>query len=409
LANGALEYPASLFVDSRRLDHFNDEKERYRDNGNHVLSGHSLSLVAKRGESDLFESGMIRTHRTFYYGYFEARVRFPNARGVWPAFWLVGDYDQDGKTSHPPEIDIFEYVINGVEDKENMLHSGPHELGQEGGENYTYVHPNFSLKHKELYARSPLNQGYHIAGMVWSPTKLSFFLDGEHIYSRDYKWVRSDGRLGPPAQLVLNFAVGGAWAGRHGIDEDAFPQALEIDYVRVCQFTNSSTGSERCGGSEATPSQSVFGYSAPFGDMAKPTFGRPRGVILGQAIEAGFAKVSQSPEPFQVTIPVELPTDYPMNRILDIYLVDEKSGAQLKRQRYLLINVVTDNQNRQLTLTLGPLKHPGSYRLEAQILADIENEQGKHEQQLVPLACDTGVMQPPKARKCSLLIIKVGD
>src|SRR5215218_5781420 len=41
------------------MDHFNDEKERYRDN--HVLSDGVLSLVAKKIEStDLFESAMIR-------------------------------------------------------------------------------------------------------------------------------------------------------------------------------------------------------------------------------------------------------------------------------------------------------------------------------------------------------------
>jgi hypothetical protein len=33
----------------------------------------------------------------------------------------------------------------------------------------------------------------------------------------------------------MNIAVGGAWGSMQGIDEDAFPQTMEIDYVRIYQ------------------------------------------------------------------------------------------------------------------------------------------------------------------------------
>jgi beta-glucanase (GH16 family) len=89
-----------------------------------TLSDGVLELTAeKKPGASLFDSGLIRSHRTFYYGYYEARVFLPSGKGVWPAFWLEADYDQDGRTWHPPEIDIFEYVINGAEDRPNMLHS----------------------------------------------------------------------------------------------------------------------------------------------------------------------------------------------------------------------------------------------------------------------------------------------
>jgi beta-glucanase (GH16 family) len=38
-----------------------------------------------------------------------------------------------------------------------------------------------------------------------------------------------------PFYLILNVAVGGAWGGEQGIDEKAFPQTMEIDFVRVYQ------------------------------------------------------------------------------------------------------------------------------------------------------------------------------
>jgi hypothetical protein len=39
----------------------------------------------------------------------------------------------------------------------------------------------------------------------------------------------------------LNLAIGGQWAGRYGIDDSAFPQALAIDWVRVYQKLGSAT------------------------------------------------------------------------------------------------------------------------------------------------------------------------
>jgi hypothetical protein len=35
--------------------------------------------------------------------------------------------------------------------------------------------------------------------------------------------------------VLVNLAIGGSWAGKFGIDDSAFPQALEVDYIRVYQ------------------------------------------------------------------------------------------------------------------------------------------------------------------------------
>src|ERR1700675_1272820 len=67
------------------MDRFNDESQRYRDSQIHV-SGGVLDLRAEKKEgSDIFESGLIRSHRTFYYGYYEARVFLPSGKGIFPA------------------------------------------------------------------------------------------------------------------------------------------------------------------------------------------------------------------------------------------------------------------------------------------------------------------------------------
>src|SRR5581483_3301600 len=115
------------------LDFLNDEQQRYRESGNHVMTGHSLILMAKRTGPGRYESGMIRSKRTFKYGYFEARAKVPRGRGVWPAFWLAsGRRAGDGKIGWPPEIDIAELVNNGAEDTTAMLHVSAKSNGAQG-------------------------------------------------------------------------------------------------------------------------------------------------------------------------------------------------------------------------------------------------------------------------------------
>jgi hypothetical protein len=33
--------------------------------------------------------------------------------------------------------------------------------------------------------------------------------------------------------LILNLAIGGTWGGAQGIDNNIFPQSMEVEYVRV--------------------------------------------------------------------------------------------------------------------------------------------------------------------------------
>jgi beta-glucanase (GH16 family) len=387
------------------MDHFNDEKERYRDN--HVVSGGVLSLVAKKVEgSDIFESAMIRSHRTFYYGYYEARVFLPNAKGVWPAFWLEADYDADGKTWHPPEIDIFEYVINGVEDKANSLHSNT--VGPWSEKSYTYVDKNFMLKFQNMYASEDLNQGWHTAGFVWAPDRISMFWDGRLIYTRMYQWLRKDGQLGPPAHVDLNFAVGGAWAGRHGIDEAAFPQAFKVDSVRVCQFTNSDKGTRQCGPSEVTPDPKEFGYSAALNDMPKPAFLAVDKVGDKQP-NAGVLSLN-SGSPLNVAIPISLPDNYPSNRLLQVSVYDPATRSVVatadRKLQDSLVKKRADGAGL-VEFSLPAIQRPGSYVLDAKLTSETTSDNGARQVLPSPVTCNTAVVQPNKARSCRLLSLQV--
>ncbi|WP_425259339.1 glycoside hydrolase family 16 protein [Rubrivivax sp. RP6-9] len=225
-----------LYADGM-LDRLNDEQQRYRDNGNHSVAGGVLSLTARQVSTNAadgidHESGMIRSDWTARHGYFEARVRMPGAIGLWPAFWLASDVAADGSLAWPPEIDIFEFVNNGVEDTADMLHSGVVPLPGMPS-TFSYADPAFDTQWNYYRAPFRFDAGWHTVGAEWTPTAVTVYLDGRKLYTRSYAWTFPDGSAAGPAHLLLNLAVGGGWAGRHGVDSAALPQSLQIDWVRA--------------------------------------------------------------------------------------------------------------------------------------------------------------------------------
>ena len=400
------KWATRYIYNNETMDRFNDEKQRYRDN--HVVSGGVLSLTAKKNEgADTFDSAMIRSHQTFYYGYYEARVFLPNARGSWPAFWLEADYDIDGKFWHPPEIDVFEYVINGVEDKPNMLHSNAMSKDKWTPQSYTYVDSSFVLKFQDMISQEDLNKDWHIAGFVWAPDRIAFFWDGRLIYTRTYQWLRKDGQLGPPAHIDLNFAIGGAgWAGRHGIDDAAFPQTFKIDYVRVCQFTSSGRGGRKCGPSDVTPDPNDFGYTAALNDMPKPAFLNVTKVAGDKKPNAGVLSLNTA-DPLKVEVPIKIPEDYPTNRMLHVYVFDETTGAMVASAKKPLQQVSRkegEDGASVMEFALPAVPREGNFVLGSKLTAEVAGEVGPKE---VPIACDTAMVQPKKARSCRLLSLHV--
>jgi len=100
---------------------------------------------------------------------------------------------------------------------------------------------------------------------------VTMYLDGRKLYTRSYRWLSNDGNLAPPAHVLLNLAIGGNWAGHNGVNEAAFPQELKVDYVRVCQFSETIPGPDRCGDSALAPTATEGQYHADVDDMPRTT------------------------------------------------------------------------------------------------------------------------------------------
>jgi len=391
------------------LDHLNHEAEHYRDNDNHVMKDGALHLTARQ-TPDGWESGMIRSQQTFYYGYFEARVRLPKGRGIWPAFWLNSDYNIDGKLAWPPEIDVFEYVVNGRQDTENMFHSAGSNYPAGAKLDYSYHDPLYSLHLRDYVSDTPLNQDWHVFALLWLPTEYTVFMDGKKIYTRAFQWLNKSGAMAPPAHVLLNFAVGGSWAGRYGIDETNFPQSFDVDYVRVCQFSESGGATDGCPHDPRGPDLKSIRYQAA-GDMKKPkivdaSLVRPTSRAARDAKNVPGTKI-------QVRAEVADLSSAGNDRSLFVGMRDLNSKT-IVASTYTAIPQDSSNSNALQTLNaylaIPSQLIPGRYDLvvglSAQVAA-IDLKAGK--EQLTPISCEVKKDERPKALLCVIDQIEIGQ
>jgi hypothetical protein len=227
------------------LDRLNDERQRYVDTNRegrrlHEVGEGMLSLVATKTGSTTetpYESAVIRSKQSFKPDesrslYVTARVRLPKVRGTWPAFWInPGPHESTGKLSWPPEIDIFDSPLNEKEDRENMLHVGA--VTSSTPKQILDSDPLFNRRWRNYVTPYSLRERWIETAAEWTNDKVCYFVDGVRIMCEAYFWRHRDGREAPPGHVLLSFAIGGSWAGRHGIDDASFPAKFSIDHVRV--------------------------------------------------------------------------------------------------------------------------------------------------------------------------------
>lgn len=158
------------------------------------------------------------------YGRFEARLKIPFGQGIWPAFWMLGnDIDSAGWPTCG-EVDIMENIGR----EPNIIHGTIHGPGYSGGNGPS---SSYSLPNNQPFADS-----FHTFAVEWEPNVVRFYCDGILYSTRTpadlpagKTWV-----FDHPFFILINVAVGGSWPGNPDATT-AFPQTMQIDYVRVYQ------------------------------------------------------------------------------------------------------------------------------------------------------------------------------
>jgi beta-glucanase (GH16 family) len=237
------------------LDFLNDEQQRYVDTNTkgeamHVESAGTLKMRATKTRTDTYasyESSMIRSKVQFKPSattsyYILSRVRLPNVKGTWPAMWFSCGFGATSQIMWPPEVDIFEGALNMVEDNPNMIRMGSQVKGGKqtstGAMDITYSSPTYDRTWNNYFAPAPdtLRGVWVNIGATWSANAVCYYVNGLQTMCENYHWTDDAGNPANTASLLLNLAIGGAWAGRHGIDDVSFPATFEADYVHVYSF-----------------------------------------------------------------------------------------------------------------------------------------------------------------------------
>lgn len=207
----------------------NNERQFYTDadtNNAVVRKGRLNIIVLKqtRENHDYTSARLVtRGKASWTYGRIEARIKLPEGKGLWPAFWMLGD--AINKTGWPDcgEIDIMEHVGYQPDSSWGTVHTK------------AFNHIKGTQKGSKTYLAHPYDR-FHVYAIEWTPENIRFFVDDKPFFQFNNQHKSfAEWPFDSPAYIVLNVAVGGNLGGKEGIDQAAFPATMQVDYVRVFQ------------------------------------------------------------------------------------------------------------------------------------------------------------------------------
>jgi beta-glucanase (GH16 family) len=210
----------------------NNELQYYTENDtkNARLENGFLVIEARKNENgNGWTSARLTTRgkQSFKYGKIEFRAQVPAQRGNWAAGWTLGDsYLDELSWPYCGEIDILESVGYEVDDAtgDGIAHATVHTPAY-------YFKINNQISNTK--AVPGIASTFHTYAVVWTPTEIKGFVDGQQYYLYDKNANALEWPFDQPQNIILNLAMGGGWGGAKGVDETIQSQKFIIDYVRV--------------------------------------------------------------------------------------------------------------------------------------------------------------------------------
>lgn len=152
-----------------------------------------------------------------------ARLAYGAGLGTWAAAWMLPTDQVYGPWPTSGEIDIMEHVGYEPGIFHGTVHTGAfnHLLGTQSGNKM-----------------SADWNAWHTHEVIWTADHIDFLLDDVvyHTFRRQEFSTPQEWPFDQRFHLILNMAVGGAWGGARGVDENAFVgngQIMQVDWVRV--------------------------------------------------------------------------------------------------------------------------------------------------------------------------------
>ncbi len=186
-----------------------------------------LNITARKEDylERKYTSARLITKADWQYGRFETRAKLPDGRGTWSAIWMMpgGWSFSDGNWPDIGEFDIMEHVGHDA----GLIHASAHSRDYQWQK---------GTQQTDTVRIEDATSAFHTYTWEWTPDVVRAYVDDQCYFEYkneglgETKWPYEK-----PFYLILNVAVGGAWGSLQGIDDEAFPQTMEVDYVRVYQ------------------------------------------------------------------------------------------------------------------------------------------------------------------------------
>jgi beta-glucanase (GH16 family) len=197
----------------------NDELQQYTtaaENAFHDVCGNLVIRALDKKGRPTSARLTTKSRVEFRYGRIECRAKVAPGKGLWSAFWALGNNIQEVPWPGCGEIDILENIGAQPNRVFGTVHvpGASKESGLSGG----------------VYLHHPPADGFHIFSVDWEPDRLTWQVDGLPYHSLTRadlgkKWI-----FDHPFYLMLNLAVGG-WLGGE-LDPRALPSDFVVDFVR---------------------------------------------------------------------------------------------------------------------------------------------------------------------------------
>jgi len=206
----------------------NNELQSYTAANASVTDG-KLVITARKEASGgrEYTSARLRTmgKGDWTYGRFEIRAKLPAGQGLWPAIWMFSTDAVYGGWAASGEIDIVEARGQNPTEVLGTIHyGGSWPNNQSSGDSYSLTSGTFT-------------SSFHTFVLEWTEGQMVWFVDGTP-YQTQTEWNTTSAAYPAPFDrrfhLLLNVAVGGNFPGAPDAST-AFPQSMEVDYVRVYQ------------------------------------------------------------------------------------------------------------------------------------------------------------------------------
>lgn len=207
----------------------NNEAQYYTETNekNAIVKNGILKIVARKENygGKEYTSARLVSKADWKYGKIVVNAKLPEGIGTWSAIWMMpgGWTFNDGNWPDIGEIDIMEHVGHDL----GVIHTSAHSKDYQWKKN--------TQKTATIFIPDA-DKEFHSYILEWDQNVLKAFVDDSLYFAYENEGLgETKWPYDKSFYLILNIAIGGAWGSMKGIDDEAFPQTMEMDYVRIYQ------------------------------------------------------------------------------------------------------------------------------------------------------------------------------